>query len=107
MKITTLMAGVCCSLIALQANAGDITAGKEKSQACIACHGEGGHSKNTQFPKLAGQVEDYLVHTLKAYRDGSRKNAIMQGMAGALSDANIEDLSAYFNREPGELVAKH
>lgn len=107
MKIITLIAGLGCSLIVLNANAGDIAAGKQKSQACAACHGEGGHSTNPQFPKLAGQVEDYLAHTLRAYRDGARKNAIMQGMAATLSDSNIDDLAAYFHSEPGDLIVKH
>ena len=106
MKIITLISGVGALLIALNATAGDIAAGKQKSQACAACHGEGGHSTNPQFPKLAGQIEDYLSHTLKAYHDGARKNAIMQGMAAALSESDIEDLAAYFHSEPGELIVK-
>ena len=49
-----------------------------------------------QWPTLAGQHEDYLVHALKQYRDGVRKNAIMAPFAQALSDADIKLLAQYY-----------
>lgn len=75
---------------------GNIDKGGVKSSTCIACHGADGNSSVTDYPKLAGQHPGYLASTLKAYRDGSRANAIMQGMASALSDEDIADLAAYF-----------
>ena len=106
MKISATIVGAACALISLNAAAGDIAAGKQKSQVCATCHGEAGRSTNPLFPKLAGQVEDYLVHTIKAYRDGTRKNAVMQGMAASLSNSDIEDLAAYFHSESGDLIVK-
>ena len=52
-------------------------AGKEKSVQCASCHGANGDGEQSAFPKLAGQYENYLVHTLKSYRAGDRENAIM------------------------------
>lgn len=75
---------------------GNVEAGLEKSQACIACHGATGASDNVAFPMLAGQHADYLVHALKAYRSGERQNAIMNGQAAGLSDEDIQDLAAYY-----------
>lgn len=77
--------------------AGDAEAGKAKSMTCAACHGADGNSAIADYPKLAGQHASYLATTLKAYRDGSRANAIMQGMAAILSDNDIADLAAYYS----------
>ena len=86
------------------AAAGDPVAGQEKSATCAACHGEAGIATDPQWPNLAGQYEDYLVHSLEAYRSGARQNAVMQGFAAQLSDQDIEDLAAYFSAQDGTLV---
>ena len=78
---------------------GNIDKGGVKSSTCIACHGADGNSSVTDYPKLAGQHPGYLVSTLQAYRDGSRANAVMQGMASALSDEDIADLASYFSSQ--------
>lgn len=81
---------------------GDAVAGEKKAESCAACHGPGGAKPLTpDYPILAGQPEDYLKHTLKAYKSGKRKNAIMNGMAAPLSKQDIADLSAYFSKQPG------
>ncbi len=81
--------------------AGNPAAGKEKAQACAACHGPDGNSPSPQFPTLAGQHADYLVHALTAYQTGDRKNPIMQPMAAPLSEQDKEDLAAYFASQKG------
>lgn len=67
---------------------------------CAACHGERG-AKPIQpaYPILAGQYANYLEHSLKAYRSGERKNAIMMGQAANLSDADIKALAQYFAQQ--------
>ena len=105
-RITTLLA---CALIGFVSSAHaevDVKAGEKKAQICAACHGAAGHSTNAAFPILAGQHADYLVVTLKAYRNGSRKNPIMQGQAAQLTDQEIKDLAAYFAVQPGPLTVK-
>lgn len=82
---------------------GNPAAGKQKAKTCEGCHGKGGLSTTPQFPVLAGQYYDYLVHALKAYRSGARKNSIMNGMASNLSDQDIKDLAAYFSAHKGPL----
>ncbi len=83
------------------AEAADIAAGKGKAEACAACHGQNGISVSGDIPNLAGQKVDYLVNQLKAFRDGTRKNAIMNPIAGALSDTEIADLAEFWNSLPG------
>lgn len=77
--------------------AGDVAAGKAKAAICAACHGANGVSTADMYPNLAGQKEAYLVTQLKAFRDGSRANPIMQPMAKPLSDEDINNLAAYFS----------
>lgn len=99
MKKTTLTALV---LILASANSGialakgDAAIGQQKSQVCQACHGADGKGTNPTYPVLAGQHQDYLAQALRDYRDGSRKNPIMAGMAAALSDEDIENLAEYY-----------
>jgi cytochrome c553 len=77
--------------------AGDAAAGKAKAAVCAGCHGANGISMAPIYPNLAGQKEAYLAAQLKAFRDGSRANAIMAPMAKPLSDADIDNLAAYFS----------
>ena len=74
----------------------DVTAGKEKAGMCFNCHGAEGNSKNSNFPILAGQKPAYLVNQLRAFREGTRENGMMQNMAKNLSDQDINDLAAFF-----------
>lgn len=102
MKTMLFTLGVMLSLGAAQA--GDPVAGEKKAQPCASCHGPDGNSAAPNFPILAGQHEDYLVHTLEEYKSGTRTNPIMKGMAAPLSAQDMEDLAAYFSEQQG-LVA--
>ncbi|KAF3999995.1 c-type cytochrome [Glaciimonas immobilis] len=77
--------------------AADIRAVPAKAGQCFACHGSDGLSKAPDAPNLAGQNEMYLVSALKAYRSGARVHEVMSLMAKNLSDAEIDQLAAYFS----------
>ena len=96
-KILMIMILIPSSLL----SAGDYNSGKEKSQICADFHGVDGISQIKTYPILAGQHKNYLVHSLKGYRSGERKNIIMKGFAENLSDQDIEDLSVYFSMQRG------
>lgn len=68
----------------------------EPAAACAACHGQNGISLSPSWPTLAGQHEDYLVHALNQYRDGSRKDPVMVPMAATLTDDLVLQLAKYF-----------
>jgi cytochrome c553 len=74
---------------------GDQAAGKAAAAACNACHGEGGVSASTT-PGLAGQDAQYLADAFRAYKDGSRTDETMKGLATALDDNAIKNLSAFY-----------
>jgi cytochrome c553 len=77
--------------------AGDAAAGKTKSASCAGCHGANGISNNPMWPNLAGQQAGYLAKQLKAFRDDVRSDPMMSPMAKPLSDADIDNLAAYFS----------
>mgnify|MGYP001821423173 FL=1 len=78
---------------------GDIEAGKAKSASCAACHGADGNSINPEWPKLAGQHEDYLLKQLNYFYGGERDNATMKGMVQGLSETDMENLAAYYSSQ--------
>ncbi|MFT2091790.1 c-type cytochrome [Paraglaciecola sp. 2405UD69-4] len=97
LKAITFSAAICAlNTFSPTLFAADIAAGKTKAGICAACHGASGISQIPTYPNLAGQKEQYLVLQLKAFRDGERKNMVMAPMATALSDTDIDNLSAYF-----------
>lgn len=78
---------------------GDATAGRNKASVCAACHGATGVSPNELWPNLAAQGYAYIAKQLKAFRDGTRKDPVMEPMAKPLSDEDIENLAAYFSTQ--------
>lgn len=60
---------------------------------CAACHGADGNSSVPAQPKLAAQHPEYLVKQLREFKAGTRKNAVMQGFAAALSDEDMRNIS--------------
>ena len=75
---------------------GDKAPAFDKTATCVACHGNNGIGVQPTWPTLAGQYESYLMHALKQYRSGERKNALMMPQAANLTDADIKALAAYY-----------
>jgi cytochrome c553 len=73
---------------------GDAAAGKAKSVACEACHVAVDAAGDT--PHLAGQRATYIAKQLKAFKAGDRKNPFMNAIATQLSEADIDNLGAYW-----------
>jgi cytochrome c553 len=75
---------------------------------CIACHGENGLGVDGMTPKppmLAGQHVDYLEQALTSYRNGRRKNVVMDSMAQLLtSDEDVKIAAAYFAQQSSPLA---
>ena len=88
-----LLAGVCLATSSL---GGEVAAGRQKANACAVCHGPLGLSTLPDAPNLAGQPALYVAAQLKAYRGGTRQHEVMSLMAKPLSDADIDDLAAWY-----------
>ena len=70
-------------------------------QVCAACHAADGNSIAPANPKLAGQFPEYLHKQLADFKskDGKkpvRPSAVMAGMAANLSEADMQNLAAYY-----------
>jgi cytochrome c553 len=87
---------------------GDATKGKEKAAVCGACHGADGNTPLApDYPRLAGQPDDYLEKALRDYKSGKRKNPLMSPQAQNLSKQDMKDLAAYFSQLNGDLTVKY
>ncbi len=95
--IVTTLAGLLLVTGNISMAAGDAAAGKAKSVTCAGCHGAAGVSANPLWPNLAGQQDAYMVKQMKAFRDGGREDPMMSPMAKPLSDADIDNLAAYYS----------
>ena len=95
------MAGLLLGSVSLLTSPGalaaDAAAGMKKAESCVSCHGRGGRSTNPNNPNLAGQKKNYLIKAMKAYRDGKRTDPMMNSLAAALSDTDIENLAEYYS----------
>jgi len=99
-KSTLLVTFILCLFTAGHAlAAGNAEAGKLKAYTCTGCHGIPGYNNaypTYKVPKIGGQNHAYLVSALKSYRSGDRDHQTMENHANSLSDADIEDIAAYF-----------
>jgi len=111
--LSTLTAGVILSFTLASSNImanegathGDAEAGKTKSAACMACHGADGNSVVPTFPKLAGQQPGYIAKQLAAFKEGTRADDTMKGMAAPLAEQDMLDLDAYFSSQQSNVNA--
>ena len=100
------LAAVVLGLAASTAYAANPEAGKEKARTCAACHGADGNSTAADFPRLAGQHFDYLVKTMRDYKSGARKNAIMAPQVANLTARDLDDIAAYYSHQHGLVTRK-
>lgn len=62
---------------------------------CITCHGAHGEGSGIRgFPSLKGQQIDYIVHQLKAFQVGERKNDLSQSMTRMTALMTEEEMIA-------------
>jgi cytochrome c553 len=84
------------------AQAQDAAAGEKKAAMCIGCHGIQGYQASFpeihKVPMISGQGAKYIVAALTAYKKGERKHPTMKGIAASLSDADMADLAAYYEK---------
>jgi cytochrome c553 len=81
---------------ALQPSTAPVGTPPAAAQVCVSCHGNDGVGITPQYPTLSGQHESYLIRSLTDYKKGGRKNPIMAGFAGQLTDADILALAEYY-----------
>ena len=71
-------------------------------QACVACHGQAGITPTGGiFPNLAGLTPEYIAKQLADFRQGTRKQPLMNTIAQALSEQEIGQLATYYGSLAG------
>ena len=93
--------GAAMSLASIPAIAADTAAGEAayNSKGCAGCHGAAGKSTIPVNPVLAGQHASYTKKQLMDFKSGARNNPTMKAMAAMLSDADIDNISAYLETQ--------
>jgi cytochrome c553 len=77
----------------------DTDQGRVLAYTCMGCHGIEGYRNaypSYRVPRLGGQKSAYIKSALIAYRNGNRPHPTMQAQGGSLSDADIDQLAAWF-----------
>lgn len=104
MKLRSVIAALLMATAGMAGAAGDAAKGKALYASCAGCHGADGMGQAAlNSPRLAGQLEGYLVTQLKNFKSGVRGAAegdaggrMMAPMAAILADDQaIEDVAAY------------
>jgi cytochrome c553 len=64
--------------------------------ACASCHGATGAGIPIQYPRLAGQHQDYTLAQLQAFKTGARNNSPQMGtLAKRMSDDEMKAVADY------------
>jgi cytochrome c553 len=89
---------------------GDAKAGASKVAMCIGCHGIEGYQASFpevhKVPMISGQGAGYMAAALTAYQKGERKHPTMRSIANSLSDQDIADVSAFYEKQAPAGAAK-
>lgn len=96
--------GLWMAVLAGPAWSQDMTGGNETARralhVCAVCHGEGGRSKSSDTPSLAGQPALYTQRQLKDFRGQQRSEAdnaaYMWGVSALLDDDTIQALANHY-----------
>jgi cytochrome c553 len=76
--------------------AGNPEAGQEKAAVCFACHGPNGNSLADMWPKLAGQMPEYLIKQMQDFKAGRRSDEQMSPQVANLAEHDMPDIAAWF-----------
>lgn len=98
MRLSSIfMVLACASAFPVMAQNQEALYVQSLAATCANCHGtQGKASIGSAVPALAGMPRDYLVMQLKAFKAGTRPATIMHQLAKGYSDAQIEQIAAYF-----------
>lgn len=97
MRAVLFAAGCLAHAIAAGPALAQDTRARNLAAGCAICHGTDGRAvKDGGFAPLAGLERGYLVEQMRAFRDGRRPSTVMQQLARGYSDAQIEQLAAWF-----------
>ena len=108
-SVALSLSGLAHGSEAAKAAKPDLAAGEAKATTvCAACHTADGSRGLPTYPILQGQHPEYLVKQLTEFKEGKRKNAIMNGMAAPLTPEDMRNISAFYaSKKPKDGAAKN
>ena len=74
--------------------------GAAKAAPCAACHGSPSAAPLPGMPLLAGQQGEFLVLQMFLMREGLRNVPEMKGLLNGWTDADLENVGAFFAAQP-------
>ena len=81
-----------------------------KVAMCIGCHAIPGYQSSFpevhRVPMIAGQNAKYIVAALNAYKTGERKHPTMRGIGEGLSEQDMAEIGAYYEKQGKPAVAE-
>lgn len=95
--LRAMLVAATLAAMACPAAAQNPVAARSLAATCTACHGPDGVSVGGVPPSLAGKNRDYLLQQLRDFRDGKRPATIMHQHARGYTDAQLEQIAAYFS----------
>ncbi len=85
---------------------GNLANAEKQIAMCIGCHGISGYQATFpevyKVPKISGQTAAYISAALHAYQKGDRKHPTMRGVAASLTEQDIADVAAYYEKHGTE-----
>jgi cytochrome c553 len=102
-SLVLALSGAATLSHAEDAKGGDAAKGAAKAAMCIGCHGITGYQASFpevyKVPMIAGQGAKYIVSALAAYQKGDRKHPTMRGIAASLTEQDMADLGAFYEKQ--------
>ena len=100
---------------AISQSKGDAAAGSMLAkQRCVYCHGPDGNGNKGSYmyqrgeiPRIAGLPDVYFIKSMHEYKTKQRPQGDMQTVAEQLSDQDVRNVAAWYDRQPLSATATY
>ena len=99
MRVHHLTVLAVCNMLAAPVLAVDEFTGRTIGSACFGCHGAAGATETSIPPIIIGVPADYIIKSMKEFRDGSRSSTIMGRIAKGYTDEEITAVASYISSQ--------
>lgn len=73
---------------------------KERTELCLACHGEKGQSDTAEVPSLGGMPSPYVLIQLYLFREKRRAQEIMNDQTKDMKDEDLQTFADFIAKLP-------
>ncbi len=72
---------------------------EDKAAACAGCHGEQGTPQEANVPIIWGQHTGYLFIQMRDYKNGERKNDVMNAIVADMNREDMLKIAEHFSKK--------